>query len=216
MSLSKLARPGFPIGLCAVLFALSACDRAPAPEAATPAPEAAPAPAQTAAPAPAAAAAPVATPAPMSAAAAALIGQIVPPYPDGLAEIGGGCVPGAEGYEHVCDFGIAMLGSGAADGQAAMARYVIASRKAEPAGKDPRWEVLDAVDAPAMQPGDQLQLGGCKFDGKDAAGVIAAVRYGAQEQSSDLRWVRRFDTDAGKLVEVEASRVSCANPAAGV
>jgi len=46
MSLSKLARPGFPIGLCAVLFALSACDRAPAPEAATPAPEAAPAPAR--------------------------------------------------------------------------------------------------------------------------------------------------------------------------
>lgn len=214
MSQSKPARSGLPIALCAVLFALSACDRAPAPQAEAPAVEAAPAPARTAAPAPAATA-PAAAPAAASG-ASALIGQIVPPYPDGLVEIGGGCVPGAEGYEHVCDFGIAMLGSGAADGQAAMARYVVASRKAPPAGKDPRWEVLDAADAPSLKPGDQLQLGGCKLDGKDAAGLIAAVRYGAGEQSTDLQWVRRFDTAAGKLVEVEAARVSCANPAAGV
>lgn len=214
MSQSKPARSGLPIALCGALFALSACDRAPAPQTEAPAVEAAPAPARTAAPAPAAAA-PAAAPAAASG-ASALIGQIVPPYPDGLVEIGGGCVPGAEGYEHVCDFGIAMLGSGAADGQAAMARYVVASRKAPPAGKDPRWEVLDAVDAPSLKPGDQLQLGGCKLDGKDAAGLIAAVRYGAGEQSTDLQWVRRFDTAAGKLVEVEAARVSCANPAAGV
>ena len=125
-------------------------------------------------------------------------------------------MPGAEGYEHVCDFGIAMLGSGAVEGQSAMARYVIASRKAAPDGKDPRWEVLDAVDAPALQPDDQLQLGECKLDGKDAPGLIAAVRYGAAEQSADLHWVRRFDVDAGKLVEVEAARVTCANPADGV
>lgn len=214
MSQPKPVRPGFPLALCAALFALSACDRAPSPEAATSAPEAAPAPAQTAAPAPAAA-----TPAAAQAAASgasALIGQIVPPYPDGLVEIGAGCVPGGQGYEHVCDFGIAMLGSGAGDGRSAMARYVIASRKAPPAGKDPRWEVLDAVDAPALRPGDQLQLGGCKLDGQDAAGLIAAVRYGAQDQSADLQWVRRFDADAGKLVDVEAARVACANPAAGV
>lgn len=214
MSQSKSARSGLPIALCGVLFALSACDRAPAPQTEAPAAEAAPAPARTVESAPAAAA-PAAAPA-VASGASALIGQIVPPYPDGLVEIGGGCVPGAEGYEHVCDFGIAMLGSGAADGQAAMARYVIASRKAPPAGKDPRWEVLDAVDAPSLKPGDQLQLGGCKLDGKDAAGLIAAVRYGADEQSTELQWVRRFDADAGKLVGIEASRVSCANPAAGV
>lgn len=215
MSPSKLARAGLPVALCATLFALSACDRAPAPGSATRAPEAAPAPEQTSAPAAPVAAAPAPAPAAVSG-ASALIGLIVPPYPDGLTEIGGGCVPGGEGYEHVCDFGIAMLGSGAGDGRSAMARYAIASRKAEPAGKDPRWEVLDAVDAPALQPGYDLQMGGCKLDGKDTAGLFAAVRYGEGEQGTDIRWVRHFDTAAGKLVDVEIARVTCANPAAGV
>jgi len=214
MSQSMFARTGLATGLCAALFALSACDRAPAPEAATPAPDAMPAAEQTAAPAPAAAA-PAPAPKAVSG-ASALIGQIVPPYPDGLTEIGGACVPGGEGYEHVCDFGIAMVGSGAGGGQSAMARYAVASRKVASTGADPRWEVLDAVDAPALQPGYDLQMGGCKLDGKDAAGLFAAVRYGEGDQGTDIRWVRHFDTAAGKLVDVEIARVTCANPAAGV
>lgn len=204
-------------GLCVALLALAGCghDAAPATEAATTTPAATPA---EAAPGKApAATAPAAQPDAPPSGAATLVGQIVPPYPDGLAEIAASCVPSGTGQDRLCDFGIAMVGDAAKGASAAMARFVTVSRKADPgADGKPRWEVLDAVDVPKLPPGYDLQLGACKLDGKDAPGLIAVVRYGAGETSADLDWVRRFDTDAGKLVEVDAAKVSCANPAAGV
>jgi hypothetical protein len=212
--------PRLPVaGLCVALLALAACghDAAPATDAATaPTPAATPADAAATTPAPAANA-PAAQPDAPASGAAALVGLTVPPYPDGLAEIAGSCVPSGAGQDRLCDFGIAMLGDAAKGTSAAMARFVTASRKADPgADGKPRWQVLDAVDVPQLPPGYEMQLGACKFDGKDAPGLIAIVRYGAGETSADLHWVRRFDTDAGKLVEVETAKVSCANPAAGV
>lgn len=210
--------PRLPVaGLCVALLALAACghDAAPAAEsAATPTPAATPdAPAANAP----AANAPAAQPDAPASGASALVGLVVPPYPDGLAEIAGSCVPSGAGYDRLCDFGIAMVGDAAKGTSGAMARFVTASRKADPgADGKPRWQVLDAVDVPQLPPGYDLQLGACKLDGKDAPGLIAVVRYGAGETSADLKWIRRFDTDAGKLVDVEAAQVSCANPAAGV
>lgn len=205
-------------GLCVALLALAACghDAAPATDAATTAmPAATPADAATA-PVPATTA-PAAQPDAPASGAAALVGLVVPPYPDGLSEIAGSCVPSGAGLDRVCDFGIAMVGDAAKGASAAMARFVTASRKADPgADGKPRWQVLDAVDVPQLPPGYEMQLGACKLGGKDAPGVIAIVRYGAGETSADLHWVRRFDTDAGKLVEVETAQVNCANPAAGV
>lgn len=211
--------PRLPVAvLCVAVLALAACghDAAPAAEsAATPTSAAANA-ADAAANAPAASA-PAAQPDAPASGASALVGLVVPPYPDGLAEIAGSCVPSGAGYDRLCDFGIAMVGDGAKGASGAMARFVTASRKADPgADGKPRWEVLDAVDVPQLPPGYDLQLGACKLDGKDAPGLIAVVRYGAGETSADLKWIRRFDTDAGKLVDVEAAKVSCANPAAGV
>ncbi len=205
-------------GLCVALLALAACghDAAPVTDAATTAtPAATPADAATA-PVPATTA-PAAQPDAPASGAVALVGLVVPPYPDGLSEIAGSCVPSGAGLDRVCDFGIAMVGDAAKGASAAMARFVTASRKADPgADGKPRWQVLDAVDVPQLPPGYEMQLGACKLGGKDAPGVIAIVRYGAGETSADLHWVRRFDTDAGKLVEVETAQVSCANPAAGV
>lgn len=148
--------------------------------------------------------------------AAALIGTIVPPYPEGLDEIAGSCVPAGEGSVRICDYSLAMVGTPAADGGAAMARYLLASRRSNPEADKPAWQVLDAIDAPKVEPGYDLQLGACRLDDRDDPGLIAAVRHGDAERSSDVRWVRRFDVAAGKLVDVEASRVTCTNPGAGV
>ncbi|MFZ5638454.1 MAG: hypothetical protein ACOY82_17895 [Pseudomonadota bacterium] len=212
-------RRRFPFALssalvCAALAGLAACDREAPADVAEPvvAPPAAPAPA---APAPAA---PAASPSASGASgAAALIGTRVPPYPDGLSEIGGSCVPGGEGIARVCEFGLAMVGTGtSASGGAAMVRYVIASKNTDPAADKPTWQVLDAIDAPALQIGYDLQLGACSIDGQDNPGLIAAVRHGQDERSADITWARRFDTATGKLADVETARVSCLNTAAGV
>ena len=216
---SARALPRLPVaGLCVALLALAGCghDAAPATEAATTAtPAAAPTEAATApAPAPNA---PAAQPDAPASGAAALVGLVVPPYPDGLVEIAGSCVPSGAGNDRLCDFGIAMLGDAAKGADAAMARFVTAARHADPgADGKPRWQVVDAVEVPQLPPGYDLQLGACKLDGKDAPGLIAVVRHGAGDTSTDLKWVRRFDTDAGKLVDVEAAKVSCADPAAGL
>ncbi|MGN6150497.1 MAG: hypothetical protein ACTHOH_00620 [Lysobacteraceae bacterium] len=217
---SARALPRLPVaGLCIALLALAGCghDAASATEAATtPTPAATPA---EAAPATAPAAnAPAAQPDASSASgASALIGLVVPPYPDGLTEIAGSCVPSGPGNDRLCDFGISMLGDAAKGSSAAMARFVTAARHADPgADGKPRWEVLDAVDVPRLPPGYDLQLGACKFDGKDAPGLIAVVRHGTGDTSVDVKWVRRFDTDGGKLVDADTTKVSCADPAAGL
>ena len=153
---------------------------------------------------------------PAEAGAAALIGTTVPPYPDGLDEIAGSCVPAGDGSVRICDYSLAMVGTPAADGGAAMVRFLLASSRDNPDADKPVWKVLDAIDAPKVEPGYDLQLGACRLDDRDAPGVIAVVRHGEDERSTDVRWARRFDVTAGKLVEVEAARVACINPGAGV
>ena len=198
--------------VCAAIAGLAGCDRE------APAETAGPVVAQPAAPVPAAPVPALPATAPSVSAAstaAALIGTIVPPYPEGLSEIGGSCVPGGEGLARACEFSLAMVGT-PASGSAAMVRYVIASRNTDTARDKPTWQVLDAIDAPALQIGYDLQLGACSLDGQDSPGLIAAVRHGQDERSSDIRWVRRFDTATGKLTDVETARVTCLNTAAGV
>lgn len=148
--------------------------------------------------------------------AAALIGTTVPPYPDGLDEIAGSCVPTGDGSVRICDYSLAMVGTPAADGGAAMVRYLLASRRDNPDADKPVWKVQDAIDAPTVEPRYELQLGACRLDDRDDPGLIAVVRHGDDELSTDVRWARRFDVTAGKLVEVEAARVTCINPGAGV
>jgi hypothetical protein len=213
LSRASASRRGLICCLLVAFAGLSACGddaaTAPAPAAET----AAPAPA---APTPTAPATAPAAPATPDVSAASLIGRIVPPYPDGLGEIAGSCVPTGDGSVRICDYSLAMVGTAAADGGAAMARYLLASRRSNPDADKPTWEVLDAADAPRVEPGYDLQLGACRLDDRDDPGLIAVVRHGDAEGSTDVRWARRFDVAAGKLVDVDAARVSCTNPGAGV
>lgn len=195
----------------ACALALGACDRA-APPAAE---DAAPAPAvetsAASAPAPAATPAPSAPPAdPML---ATLAGSTLPPYPDGYEQRQGRCVPGGEGMDRLCDFSVAMLAP-LADGQGPA--YVVATRNLDSGAQTARWNVQDALAVPDVGDAD-LQLLGCRLDGVEDPATIAIVRHGNdQEFSTDIRWARRFDTAAGKFVEVDKARVSCPDPGYGV
>jgi hypothetical protein len=198
------ARRLLGVGALLAFGALAACSgEAPSDEAAAP-------PSAPAAPSSASASAPEAAPG-----AAVLIGQRVPPYPEGMIEISGICVPAA-GAADVCAYGLATIGAPGVDGGAATARFLIASRNTEPRADTPVWQVMDALDLPAIEPGDDFQLVGCRLDGKDDGGIVAVMRYGAGGSPASPRWVRRFDVDAGKLVEIEPARVACEDPAEGV
>ncbi len=150
-----------------------------------------------------------------AAGAAALIGLTMPPYPKGLTEVQGVCVPGGEAPERVCDFGLAVLGREFAERSPANV-YLVASRNADPEAQQPQWTITDALDTPAESAGRELQLGGCRLDGELRSDVVALVRHSDNEYSSDITWVRRLDTATGKFAEIELKRVDCINSGYGI
>lgn len=200
-------------GALALSLLLGACadgERAPqaAPEAVAPA-AAASATADTQPATAEVAAAPIAG-------AAALIGMRVPPYPDGLLDIVGTCIPGGEGLDHVCDYGMTVLGRGDRDAGTARGVYLVGSRNTDTAAARPVWEITDAVDMPASD-GYRLQIADCRIDGQPSRDLAALVRHeGGQEYSADITWARRYDTASGEFVELGDAKVDCVDPAAGV
>ncbi|TXI50891.1 MAG: hypothetical protein E6Q50_02725 [Lysobacter sp.] len=147
--------------------------------------------------------------------AASLIGRTLPPYPQGMSEVQGVCVPGGEQPERICDYGMAVLGREATDGTA-VGVYLIASANTDPDAKQPVWRVTDALDAPRAEGGQELQLGGCRLDGDVRNEIVALVRHGDQEYSADVAWAKRLDIASGKFLAVELSRVDCVNAGYGV
>jgi hypothetical protein len=206
--------------LIATVATLSACKPgapAPASESTVPVENVPAANAPDTKPQPGAAVAPAAAPTPASA-ADALIGKVVPPYPDGLDEIQGGCVPGGAGLDHACDFGLALLGK-RVDGAEPSMRYLIASSNTDTAADKPRWQISDAIDTPKVDAGYSLQTAGCRLDHAAAgagAGVVAVVRHADAEYSSDVTWARRFDIGTGKFSEIPLARVDCVNQGYGL
>ncbi len=147
--------------------------------------------------------------------AAAIIGRTMPPYPEGLTEVQGVCVPGSEDPERICDYGIAVLGRETME-QSPPGVYLVASRNAEPDAQQPLWKITDALDAPAAHDGHELQLGGCRLDGKLHSDVVALVRHSGAEYSSDIAWAKRLNVETGKFVDVELDDVDCLDPGYGV
>lgn len=147
-----------------------------------------------------------------------LIGRTVPPYPNGLIEQQGSCIAGDAGYEHICDHGIAVLGKPPArEGELSKPLFVVGQRMVDKQGDDHRWQVTDAVKAPALKRGYLLETTPCRFGGRREETVIAAVvRYREdRETSTDVIWARRLDPASGRLLPIPG-RIECANPAAGI
>jgi hypothetical protein len=148
--------------------------------------------------------------------ASALVGRTMPPYPDGLTDAQGVCVAGGEGLEHVCDFGIGVLGRDNGD-QTVSSLYLVAKRNTDREAKQPEWQVTDAIDLPAIKENYDLQLDSCRVDGELRGGIVAIVRHSEdQEYSADVLWKKQYDVASGKFVEVGPGRVDCIHPGYGL
>jgi hypothetical protein len=144
------------------------------------------------------------------------VGKTLPPYPTGYDELQGVCITGGLSSNHVCDYGLQVIGRPATDPNlAATPTQVLASRNIESGAASARWRVTDAVAVPKPRKGYALQIGSCRFDRVDAS-VVAFVRHGDREVSRDVLWARRLDTASGKLVPIAIKRVDCINEGFGV
>jgi hypothetical protein len=160
--------------------------------------------------------------------ASELIGRIVPPYPQGLQDIGGSCLSDSSDYERVCDYSIGLLGEAAADPNGdpgddpdgkpgseteAVPRYIIAGRLAGRLGQQALWEITDALPFPKAGKQFHLQIGSCRADGNDDGKVVALVRQDLKnELLTDVAWARRLDLASGKFMPV-SGKVDCINEA---
>ncbi|MEL1263565.1 hypothetical protein [Pseudoxanthomonas putridarboris] len=146
---------------------------------------------------------------------AELVGRVVPPYPDGLQDVGGSCVSDSSDPLRVCEYAITLLASAPVDAPGEPEpRYLIAGRMAGREGAHARWQVTDAVPYPDAVPGYYLQFGTCRLDGQDDSRVAAIVRqHGMQEWLKDIAWAGRIELPAGRFTVLDAKAVDCINEA---
>ena len=154
---------------------------------------------------------------PLVAGAVELIGKTVPPYPEGLQDVGGSCLSDSIDPEHVCDFSIGLLADAHTDPEAEpVLRYVIAGRMAGREGPIALWKITDAQAYPKVAKGFFWQAGSCRVDKVDDAKVIAIVRQDAElEYLTDIAWARRLDLKSGKFSVLDPARVDCINEGYG-
>lgn len=146
---------------------------------------------------------------------AELVGQVVPPYPEGLEDVGGSCVSDSSDPLRVCDYAITVLASALADAHLEPEpRYLIAGRMAGRDGARARWRITDAVPYPRVDPGYYLQFGTCRFNGQDDGRVAAIVRqHGMQEWLKDVAWAGRLELPSGQFTVLDVKAVDCINEA---
>lgn len=154
---------------------------------------------------------------PMAAGAVEMIGKTVPPYPEGLRDVGGSCLSDSTDPAHVCDFSIGLLADAGTDpGAEPVLRYVVAGRMAGREGPLALWKITDAQVYPKAGKGYFWQAGSCRVDKVNDGKVIAVVRQGAeQEYLTDVAWARRLDLNSGKFSVIDPKRVDCVNEGFG-
>jgi len=148
-------------------------------------------------------------------AAADLVGKVMPPYPDGLEELGGSCVSASTDRARVCDYSVGVLASPPDASGLSVPRYVVAGRLAGRDGPRARWEITDAVPYPAGRQDYYLQFGTCRVEGKDDPRVAAIVRQHdtATEWLKDVAWAGRLRLPDARFDVLDARAVDCINEA---
>ncbi len=146
-----------------------------------------------------------------------LIGRIVPPYPAGLEEVGGSCVAGGDGHQHVCDYSIAVWASTPVEpGEAPDYRYLVAGRLAGRDSQQARWQITDVLPYPVKAPGYHLQIGSCRQSGVDASGLLAIVGDDwDKEMMARVAWAGHLRLPEGKFDPIPAKGVDCYNEGYG-
>lgn len=138
------------------------------------------------------------------------IGAIVPPYPEGERETQGSCIGSVDAPGGVCGHALAVID----DAQSGL-RTVLALRAAKHFGDAPLWQVVDALEPDALvDRAVDVAVATCQVDGADDGDVLALVRPVEAEWLPALQaW--RFDTAAGRLLDLSAGTVRCRNEGFG-
>jgi hypothetical protein len=138
------------------------------------------------------------------------IGAIVPPYPDGTRETQGSCIGSVDAPGGVCGHALAVLD----DAQSGL-RTVLALRAAKHFGEGPLWQVVDAIEPGMLDDRSvAVAVATCEAGGQDDGHLLALVRPVEAEWLPALQaW--RFDTAAGRLLELPAASVRCRNEGFG-
>lgn len=154
---------------------------------------------------------------PMGAGAVELIGMTVPPYPNGLRDVGGSCLSDSKDPEHVCDFSIGLLADAGNDPNLEpVLRYVVAGRMVGRDGPLALWKLTDAQTYPKVGKEYFWQAGSCRVDKVDDGKVVAVVRQGGEhEYLTDIAWARRLNLESGKFSTIDPVRVDCINEGYG-
>ena len=154
---------------------------------------------------------------PVTAGAVDLVGKTMPPYPEGLRDVGGSCLSDSTDPAHVCDYSIGVLADAGTDPEVdAVTRYVVAGRMAGRDGPQALWKITDAQPYPKVAKGSFWQAGSCRVDKVEDPKLVVVVRQGGdQEYLTDVAWARRLDLMSGKFSVVDPARVDCINEGYG-
>lgn len=146
-----------------------------------------------------------------------LIGRTMPPYPEGLADVGGICLSDASVQGHVCDFSIGFVGDAGADPELEpVVRYIVAGRLSGRDGKKALWKITDALPYPKVSKDFTWQAGNCRVGQMIDDKVVAIVGRGdEQEYLINVAWARRLDLSSGKFEVVDPASVDCINEGYG-
>ncbi len=137
-----------------------------------------------------------------------LVGQRVPPYPDGLKERSGVCLPAGGGAKD-CQYSLSVLDSDRGGGATAVALEV---ESRDPKGQ-PTWRVVDSAEIPAVRDGYSLEMQSCRLDERKDEAIVAIVTPMAGKPESrwgDSYWAVRFDRKQKRFRAVPAGKVDCA------
>ena len=146
-----------------------------------------------------------------------LIGKTMPPYPEGLQDVGGICVTDPGGQGRVCDFSIGFVGDAGADpALEPLVRYIVAGRMTGRDGGKALWKITDALAYPKVAKGFSWQAGSCRVGKVADDKVVAIARHDNEQEYLDVvAWARRLDLATGKFQVVDPASVDCINEGYG-
>jgi hypothetical protein len=142
---------------------------------------------------------------------------VVPPYPDGVHELGGSCIGQGTSGDAMCAVSVAVL----KDEQSGT-RTVVAMRRlhhfdGSPVGGDkPLGLVTDALEPEALDDaGNDVSIGLCQHDAQPDSRIVAVIR-----PDVDTEWYTRFDgvwrlDEAGRFQPIGPTGVRCLNEGYG-
>jgi hypothetical protein len=136
---------------------------------------------------------------------ASLVGMRVPPYPAGMTERSGTCLPAAGGAKD-CQYSLSVIDSDSTAPSLAVALESTTGGTRE----QPLWRVVDTAELPRVRSGYSLEMGSCRVDERKDEGVMAIVKTGTEKYWGDSYWAVRFDRKQKRFVTLPAAAVDCA------